>query len=87
MMNKPTINFEDSLRDLEMLVKQLEQGDLSLEDSLKAFESGIKLTRECNQQLEEAEQKINLLVGEENDLRLTEFSNTSENSLEEDDKG
>lgn len=48
MAKKQTINFEDSLRDLENIVKQLEQGDLSLEESLKAFEVGIKLTRECN---------------------------------------
>ena len=82
MTNQPKINFEDSLRDLENIVKQLEQGDLSLEDSLKAFESGVKLSRECNQQLEQAEQKINLLVGEENNLQLKGFSDASENSLE-----
>ena len=82
MTNQPNINFEDSLRDLENIVKQLEQGDLSLEDSLKAFESGVKLSRECNQQLEQAEQKINLLVGEENNLQLKGFSDASENSLE-----
>ena len=73
-----TIDFEDSLRNLENLVKQLEQGDLPLEAALKAFESGIKLTRECNKQLDEAEQKISLLVGEVNNPQLTDFTDGSE---------
>lgn len=57
-----TFNFEDSLGTLESLVEAMEQGDLSLEESLKAFEQGIRLTRECQQALEQAEQKVALLV-------------------------
>jgi exodeoxyribonuclease VII small subunit len=57
-----TFNFEDSLGTLEGLVESMEQGDLSLEESLKAFEQGIRLTRECQQALEQAEQKVALLV-------------------------
>ena len=45
--NAKTFNFEDSLGALEGLVEAMEQGDLSLEDSLKAFEQGIRLTRGC----------------------------------------
>lgn len=60
--NAKTFNFEDSLGALEGLVEAMEQGDLSLEDSLKAFEQGIRLTRECQQALEQAEQKVALLV-------------------------
>ena len=71
---KQTINFEESLHNLESIVTQLEQGDLSLEESLKAFETGIKLTRECNSKLDEAEQKIGLLVGEDNNLQLTKLT-------------
>ena len=78
MTNTDTINFEDSLSHLEELVKKLEQGDLPLEASLKAFESGIKLTRECNKQLDEAEQKISLLVGEIDNPELTDFTDDGE---------
>jgi exodeoxyribonuclease VII small subunit len=52
-------NFEEALANLEGLV---EAGDLSLEESLKAFEQGIKLTRECQQALDAAEQKVQLLL-------------------------
>lgn len=57
-------NFEEALAQLEQLVDAMEQGDLSLEESLKAFEQGIKLTRECQAALEQAEQKVQLLVKE-----------------------
>ena len=73
MKEQQSVNFENSLRSLEELVNQLEQGDLSLEESLKAFEAGIKLTRECNSKLDEAEQKISLLTGQGDDLKLTDF--------------
>ena len=56
-----TIDFEKSLKQLEDLVEKLEKGDLSLEDSLKKFEQSVKLTRECQQALETAEQKISVL--------------------------
>ncbi len=59
-----TIDFEKSLKQLETLVDKLEQGDLSLEDSLKKFEQGVKLTRECQQALQNAEQKISVLSKE-----------------------
>ena len=62
-MSKPKkIDFEASLGQLEQLVAQMEEGELSLEDSLKAFENGIKLTRECQTALETAEQKVQLLM-------------------------
>jgi exodeoxyribonuclease VII small subunit len=81
MAKKQTINFEESLRNLESLVKQLEQGDLSLEESLKAFEVGIKLTRECSKQLDEAEQKVSVLVGEGDDLRLVDFNRDTDKNI------
>lgn len=55
-------NFEESLASLESLVDAMEAGDLSLEEALKAFEQGIKLTRECQQALEQAEQKVQVLL-------------------------
>ncbi len=55
-------SFESSLTELERIVRQLEDGDLSLEESLKLFESGVKLTRECKQRLDEAERRIEILL-------------------------
>ena len=66
-------SFEKSLQELETLVTKLESGDLSLEDSLAAFEQGIKLTRECQQHLTEAEQKVSMLIGESDELELVDF--------------
>lgn len=59
---KKSIDFEKSLSQLEQLVTQMESGDLSLEDALTAFEHGVKLTRECQQALQEAEQKVERLT-------------------------
>ena len=61
-MAKKKINFEKSLSDLETLVEEMEQGDLSLEDALKRFEKGIALTTECQQALQSAELKVQELV-------------------------
>jgi exodeoxyribonuclease VII small subunit len=55
-------SFESSLTELEQIVRQLEDGDLSLEESLKLFESGVKLTRECRARLDEAERRIEILL-------------------------
>lgn len=54
--------FEDALEELERVVEQLESGELSLEDSLAAFEEGVRLVKHCNQKLTEVEKKIELLV-------------------------
>ncbi|MDP2226342.1 MAG: exodeoxyribonuclease VII small subunit [Moraxellaceae bacterium] len=63
MARKPqAVDFEKALADLEGQVHRLESGELSLEEALKAFESGIRLTRECQQALAEAEQKVQLLL-------------------------
>lgn len=59
---KTPFNFEVALAELEGLVDAMEDGELSLEDSLKAFEKGVKLTRECQQALAQAEQKVQILM-------------------------
>ncbi len=64
---KTAFNFENAIEQLEELVEALEEDDLSLEESLKAFENGIKLTRECQVALEKAEQRIQILT-QENEL-------------------
>jgi exodeoxyribonuclease VII small subunit len=55
-------SFEDSLAELEQLVDRLERGDISLEESLQAFERGVNLTRTCQKALQEAEQKVQILI-------------------------
>lgn len=59
---KKSIDFEKKLSELEALVNEMEQGNMSLEESLKAFETGIKITRDCQQALKEAEQKVEILT-------------------------
>jgi exodeoxyribonuclease VII small subunit len=61
------MKFEEALKQLEETVEQLESGDLSLEKSLEMFESGIKMSRICTKQLEEAEQKVELLLNVSDD--------------------
>ena len=56
-----TPDFETALAELEALVEKMEQGDLSLDESLKQFERGVQLTRSCQQALKEAEQKVRIL--------------------------
>lgn len=62
---KKTVNFEKSLEALEAVVEEMESGDLSLDEALKAFEKGVKLTQECQQALAEAEQKVSILLGDD----------------------
>ncbi|KTD33908.1 exodeoxyribonuclease VII small subunit [Legionella israelensis] len=59
------INFEKSINELESIVNQLEKGELSLDESLKQFEKGIRLARECQDVLNKAEQKIEILTQKE----------------------
>ena len=61
MTNKKAINLEKTLADLESLVKELESGELPLDDAMKKFEKGVKLTRICQNALKEAEQKVEIL--------------------------
>jgi exodeoxyribonuclease VII small subunit len=56
--------FEASLKELEMIVKQLEEGDMPLEESLKLFETGVRLSRECRERLNNAERRIEVLMKE-----------------------
>ncbi len=57
--------FETSMKRLEDIVRELETGELSLEDSLKKFEEGIKLSRFCSNKLDEIEKKVSILVQSE----------------------
>ncbi len=59
-----TPDFEQALTELEAIVEHMEQGDTTLEESLKQFERGIALTRACQQALKAAEQKVDILIEE-----------------------
>ncbi|MGD9660076.1 MAG: exodeoxyribonuclease VII small subunit [Porticoccaceae bacterium] len=77
---KKSINFEQSIDELESLVESLESGTLTLEDSLKAFEKGVRITRECQDALKEAEQKISLLSQDsQGAISSTTFDQQEEN--------
>lgn len=56
-----TTNFEKSLKELEQIVRELESGDVNLDQSLKKFEQGIELYKKCRSTLENAEKKIKIL--------------------------
>lgn len=68
MARAKKIDFEASLSELEALVDQMEEGELTLEESLKAFEAGMKLTRDCQQALKDAEQKVEVLMKQGGEL-------------------
>ena len=72
------VKFEDALSTLESIVEKLERGELSLEESLAAFEEGIRLSRICSKRLEEAEKKIEILIkGKDGQLRTEDFGSES----------
>ncbi|MCP3848864.1 MAG: exodeoxyribonuclease VII small subunit [Gammaproteobacteria bacterium] len=66
-------NFESSLNELEKLVDALENGDLSLEQSLQDFERGINLTRACQTALTDAQQKVQILLEDDGQASLKDF--------------
>ncbi len=69
----PPIPFETALAELESLVGQLEQGELTLEDSLQRFERGVALVRSCQNTLREAEQKVEQLIERNGPLEIAPF--------------
>jgi len=72
--NQTNKNFEVALEELEGIVDQLESGELSLEDSLAAFEKGVGLVKLCNQKLADVEKKVELLIKDkEGKLQLKRF--------------
>lgn len=75
---KKALDFEQALVELERVVSAMETGNMPLEESLKAFEQGVKLTRECQRALQEAEQKVELLLKADKSLETKPFIDTEE---------
>ena len=71
-------NFEENINKLETIVADLEKGDLNLDDSVKKFEEGIKISKECNKMLEEAEKKITILLQEDDKIEEKAFKMNEE---------
>jgi len=69
-----TLPFEQSLAELQSLVERLEGGELSLEEALAAFEQGVKLTRDCQDALNQAEQKVKMLLEKDGELKEVPFN-------------
>ncbi len=75
---KTAVDFEQSLGALQGLVERLESGDLSLEESLTAFEQGVALTRDCQLALSQAEQKVSLLTEQQGQPVVEPFDGPAE---------
>lgn len=71
-------SFEENIEDLEKIVSELENGDLNLDDSVSKFEEGIKISKECNRILEEAEKKITILLNKDGEIKEENFTTEEE---------
>ncbi|MFQ5470425.1 MAG: exodeoxyribonuclease VII small subunit [Gammaproteobacteria bacterium] len=72
-------SFERAMQELESIVEQMEQGDISLDQSLQKFERGIELTRICQKALKDAEQKVQILTGKDGHYDSQPFAEDNEN--------
>ncbi len=80
-MAKKKEKFEEALQKLEAIVAQMEEGDLPLEETLKAFEEGVRLARFCTSKLDEAERKVEKLMRDQaGKLQTTSFSEEEDDS-------
>jgi len=74
------LDYEAAVSELESLVERLEQGDISLEESLKLYERGVLLTRDCQEALQAAEQKVQMLLQQSGQSDLVDFDPDTEAS-------
>ena len=68
-----TSNFEKNMSDLENIVTELEKGDLNIDESISKFEEGIKISKQCNKILEDAEKKITILLEKDGEVKEENF--------------
>lgn len=67
-------SFEDNMEKLEKIVTELEKGNLNLDDSIAKFEEGIKISKDCNKILEDAEKKITILLEKDGEIKEENFA-------------
>ena len=72
------INFEDAMKQLESIANELEKGNLTLDESVKKFEEGMKIAKQCNNILENAEKKITILLEKNGDFEEKPFDTNNE---------
>jgi exodeoxyribonuclease VII small subunit len=80
-------DFEKSLQELEQLVERLELGDLPLEESLRTFERGVALTRECQLALQSAQARVEILLKRDGETQAVPFDADPDEGLDADDPG
>ena len=66
-------SFEEQINELENIIKELEEGKLNLDESVSKFEAGMKISKECNKMLEDAEKKITILLNQDGDVKEENF--------------
>ncbi|HBO24219.1 MULTISPECIES: exodeoxyribonuclease VII small subunit [unclassified Providencia] len=74
----PTVSFENSLKELEQIVARLESGDLPLEDALNEFERGVQIAKQGQKVLQQAEQRVQILLSDDENKPLDDFSPDTE---------
>lgn len=73
-MESENMNFEDIMKQLEIIANELEKGNLNLDESVKKFEEGIILSKKCNEILEKAEKKISILISNGDEIKEEDFN-------------
>ncbi|HIT70624.1 MAG TPA: exodeoxyribonuclease VII small subunit [Candidatus Scatovivens faecipullorum] len=74
MSEKKELNFEELIEKLEDITNKLEKEQLSLDDSVKLFEEGMRISKECNTKLEDAEKRITVLINDNDEIKEENFS-------------
>lgn len=74
MSEKKELNFEELIEKLENITNKLEKEQLSLDDSVKLFEEGMRISKECNTKLEDAEKRITVLINDNDEIKEENFS-------------
>lgn len=72
-------SFEQEMEELEKIVAELETGKLNLDESVAKFEEGVKISKECNEMLENAEKKITMLINQDGEAKEEDFVVNKEN--------
>lgn len=73
MATRKKVDFEASLKELEAIIESLEDGNPGLEQSLKSFEKGVKITKDCQKELEKAKQRVEIISGEGDEFTTDDF--------------